>query len=746
MSRNSRPKPTQNPLNPAVLQLKLQECQRELAAEKTRCEELDELFKAASVEAEEYLQRKLTLEDDVRNSAEDIRNKYIDEGRQQSETLKQEAQAEAARIVADAAVEASVKLDALVEREQAVHLAEESAQEQMRAERSRILKEAEDERERILAEAHDDAKRQLADRLAALDEQEKIAKQRERVARNREKEAETLSEDITFEREHLALYKAQLEARWTHCSPDRLVILEQELEAEHRLTSHYHDKVNALQKDNEQLRAMVEIGDVTTLESLQRDLQAVSEHYRLLRTLHLQCPTAEEVAWLKEQAAESERLREDLHSVRCRLVEVEARAGRNELHTLELQQSRGEKEALVILNRELRDEIGRNAKMLEGRQGQRFKKLMELDKKETGTPTETNSDTTKVQTLRELVDHIRSYAAMKEGLFYDETTIRAFLAGMATSRLAILQGLSGTGKTSLPRVFAEAIGARCPRIAVQSNWRDRHELLGYNNDFTGIFSETEFTEAVYESRLQNEKNRIWLIVLDEMNLARIEYYFADFLSALEEPDPQNRIVRLLHFDPAAQGESAPRYLERGALKIPQNVWFVGTANQDQSTHEITDKVYDRGQVIEFSERFRRFEAPKTLAPASVTSAGLQKVFAKAQSLAGLQMNDADREFVLRIDRLLRTELGLTFGHRIENQMDTYVPVFMDAGGTKSDAVDYLLARKVLRKIDSYYEANLRAILVQLQELLNHPPNGYGDMTHCLSFLERKMKMLSGGSA
>ena len=93
------------------------------------------------------------------------------------------------------------------------------------------------------------------------------------------------------------------------------------------------------------------------------------------------------------------------------------------------------------------------------------------------------------------------------------------------------------GKTSLPRVFIEAIGGEYATIPVQSSWRDRHELLGYNNDFNKRFSETEFTKAIYRSGFEDQQERIWFVLLDEMNLARVEYYFADFLSVLEEPDP-----------------------------------------------------------------------------------------------------------------------------------------------------------------------------------------------------------------
>ena len=107
---------------------------------------------------------------------------------------------------------------------------------------------------------------------------------------------------------------------------------------------------------------------------------------------------------------------------------------------------------------------------------------------------------------------------------------------MAVSRLIILQGMSGTGKSSLPRIFSEAISGFNRLIPVESSWRDRNELLGYYNDFNKKFNAKSFTIELYRSGKERCREIPTFIVLDEMNLARIEYYFSDFLAILQEPD------------------------------------------------------------------------------------------------------------------------------------------------------------------------------------------------------------------
>ena len=162
----------------------------------------------------------------------------------------------------------------------------------------------------------------------------------------------------------------------------------------------------------------------------------------------------------------------------------------------------------------------------------------------------------------------------------------------------LLQGISGTGKTSLPLAFASAVGGGIEIIEVQAGWRDRQDLVGYYNAFHRHYYATNFLQALYKAGTPAYRDRLFLMVLDEINLSRPEQFFADFLSALEQPVGERRLT--LVNDPVSQ---APRLMMEGRhLPIPPNVWFIGTANHDESTAEFADKTYDRAHVMEMPRK------------------------------------------------------------------------------------------------------------------------------------------------
>lgn len=191
--------------------------------------------------------------------------------------------------------------------------------------------------------------------------------------------------------------------------------------------------------------------------------------------------------------------------------------------------------------------------------------------------------------------------------YYDIDTIRVFIAGLNMSYITILQGISGTGKTSLPREFAKCIisdpeyngngednSPKAPyRIcAIQSGWRDNMDLMGYYNSFEHKYRETEFFKALYLANLPKYSDTLFFIILDEMNLSRPEHYFADFLSLLE----QNEDERYITIN--APDEVLPDLIKGGKLRVPKNVRFIGTANHDETTLEFAPKTYDRSNLME----------------------------------------------------------------------------------------------------------------------------------------------------
>ena len=339
-----------------------------------------------------------------------------------------------------------------------------------------------------------------------------------------------------------------------------------------------------------------------------------------------------------------------------------------------------------------------------------FPGLCTIDEvEETRTPLN-QSETT--LSLSEISEDFRRYLAKNEGLYFSIDTIRAFLSGMAASRLLILEGLSGTGKSSLARYFSEYIGEESFFEPVQASWRDRTSLLGFFNDFSRKYNETDFLKRLYQ--MTYRPNDINIMVLDEVNISRVEYYFADFLSIMEYPIDKWKL-RILQVPYEFEG---PSHLENGVLKIPENTWFIGTANKDDSTYTITDKVYDRAITISFDDRNEPFEVEGEVAPIHLTYKGLNALYAKALSTESNRLTKEDFARFAKLISFLSDTFDITFGNRVLNQIEILVPVYVSCGGTKEDALDFLFARKVLYKLEGRFEDYVRQGLLDLLDLID----------------------------
>lgn len=328
--------------------------------------------------------------------------------------------------------------------------------------------------------------------------------------------------------------------------------------------------------------------------------------------------------------------------------------------------------------------------------------------------------------LRELCDAFRNFAASRLGLYYNREVVRLFFAGLASSRLIILQGISGTGKTSLPYALGKFFENDATIAPVQPSWHERADMLGYLNEFTHTFHETEVLQRLYEATYRDDLN---LIVLDEMNIARVEYYFADMLSLLELPNPDEWKLDIL----TAVAENDPEHLICGKLTVPRNIRFIGTVNHDESTYAIADKVYDRAITIHLNAKGIAFDAPDT-PPTPVSYRDLEALFdAACQTHPVSERILADIEL---LDSYLADRFGISFGNRILKHLSTFVPVFVACGGEALDAVDYLLMSKVLRKLDALDLSLRRAELRDLIDYFNRL-FGTGSMRACLAYLEQK---------
>ena len=311
-------------------------------------------------------------------------------------------------------------------------------------------------------------------------------------------------------------------------------------------------------------------------------------------------------------------------------------------------------------------------------------------------------------TLESICYNFRNYAANDLRLYYSEQDIRAFIASFSCSRIMLLQGMSGTGKTSLPVAFGKFIGHLTNVVPVQPTWKERSDLLGYYNEFTGRFSETPLLSAMYNA---GTSDSIQLIILDEVNIARVEYYFAEFLSLLELPDQNSRVLQV-----ASSGmANDPERMANGALLLPENVWFIGTANNDDSTFAISDKVYDRAAVLDLDKRAAPFRVEGQYTTLNISLQRLNRLNAEAQRRYAL--TDRDLRKINELDKFLRESFQISFGNRIMRQIRMFVPTYVACGGTSNEALDYILSKKVLRKLASCNPVLVKARSSELKDLI-----------------------------
>ncbi len=309
----------------------------------------------------------------------------------------------------------------------------------------------------------------------------------------------------------------------------------------------------------------------------------------------------------------------------------------------------------------------------------------------------------KEPTLPELVQFVVSYARdCRLHLSYTQEDIAAFVAGLGATRLTILQGMSGTGKTSLPKIFAEAILGNCEIVEVESSWRDKNELLGYYNEFSKTYTPKKFTQALYKAKLNPET--VTFIVLDEMNLSRIEYYFSDFLSLMENEEDK-REIKLLNVV-LRRNENGKNQVYYGladghTIKIPNNVWFVGTANRDESTFEISDKVYDRAHTMNFNKRAQKpLTYGQPIAQRYITVETFVQLLENAKTAVRF---DIDNYPLIKDVEMLLEPYNISFGNRIARQIEDFVSIycscFMNPDIVLHDAVERILLSKVVSKLE-----------------------------------------------
>lgn len=637
-----------------------------------------------------------------------------------------------------------------------------------------IRETAEKERIEKLTSAAEEAREVWKSQIEDLKKQIEDISRREKELHDAQLKLDSDRQDFEFEKEALDDEKAYVQRRkkrYDSSSPAKVEELEVELKDEKSKYGMLIEKYEALSKRLEETQVLLDTvkteiessnggKKIVSMREIIAEMQEFRDKYERLAAVYEKYPDDASISALEEKAQRAEKLEREnsaLEQERNRYRE-EAVAARNASKELEV--VRQEVEATNALNEHLLQELESHKTALESRTGDTCPSLSNVDTEteETNFVDDINRrvQRSSLESLRDIVSHVKNYAGSRnkdERLYYTDNDIRAFLAGMAVSRLIILQGMSGTGKSSLPRIFSEAISGFNRLIPVESSWRDRNELLGYYNDFNKKFNAKSFTIELYRSTKKRCKEVPTFIVLDEMNLARIEYYFSDFLAILQEPDHDKWLIELVSSDMrtlpmelpeevkqkmrkddptvfaiwekierSRQGdlksetsdeekEMLTSYLAKlgrltGAkdlidgrkIRVTDNIWFIGTANQDESTFEISDKVYDRAQVVSLNRKGVSEGKYANTEKKYISVTDLIKLF---ESAINAYKEKAEVEARLEeLDAVLMDEFDISFGNRIVTQTVDFAAVFTAAGGSLEDALDYQISTKILRKVIS----------------------------------------------
>lgn len=336
-------------------------------------------------------------------------------------------------------------------------------------------------------------------------------------------------------------------------------------------------------------------------------------------------------------------------------------------------------------------------------------------------------------TSSDLLDRITTYIGAK-GFSYSKQNIQNLYLSLRTKPFLIISGISGTGKTKIVQLFAEAIGAteengQFKLIPVRPDWSDSSELLGYK-DIKGDFIKGPLTEMVEKAHQNPELPHF--VLLDEMNLARVEYYFSDVLSVMES---RKRVDGQITSSTLVTVEKKP-------LTLPGNLYIIGTVNMDETTHPFSKKVLDRANTIEFNEinlmnfTFMTNES-KTEEPIRVTNEVLESsfihlidVFPTHEKLVRLVSEKLES-----INRLLEP-IHAQVGYRVRDDISFYMVHNETLGQllSENDAMDFCIIQKILPRVGGM-EAVVRPVLKDLEIELDSYPRSSKKITEMLGRLD-----------
>jgi energy-coupling factor transporter ATP-binding protein EcfA2 len=294
--------------------------------------------------------------------------------------------------------------------------------------------------------------------------------------------------------------------------------------------------------------------------------------------------------------------------------------------------------------------------------------------------------------------------AKNEGLYYDRKDLINFHTAVKTNALVILAGMSGTGKSRLVRCYAKALGIIEDEgfkvIPVRPSWNDDSDLIGYVDSMHMVYkaSDNGFVKFLLNASNENNKDKLYIVCLDEMNLARVEQYFSQFLSILEMPEKERKLEL---YDASITLYNSAEY--KREIEIKDNIKFIGTVNMDESTFHFSDKVLDRANVIKLNVLpYVNWE------PISVTEKAkiMQYNWTYAQYKEYIKKENAiplmerERLFIWEIHKLFnKVNKNLGVGPRIIRKIDSYLENLQKGLElSRKEALDIQFVQRVLTKL------------------------------------------------
>lgn len=339
--------------------------------------------------------------------------------------------------------------------------------------------------------------------------------------------------------------------------------------------------------------------------------------------------------------------------------------------------------------------------------------------------------------IAEIINNIKNYIAAK-GFNYNDGLIENFYLTLKAKPFVILAGTSGTGKTRLVKLFAEAVGAtevngRYKMVAVRPHWSDSSDLFGHV-DLNGRFIPGAIIDFIKQAEIDSKNP--YFLCLDEMNLARVEYYLSDILSVIETRDfIDGKIVSaplVSEFYYGADQNAAGKY---GVVRLPENLYLIGTVNMDETTFPFSRKVLDRANTIEFS--YVDLMPVINVDNESYSALNLDNSFLKTEYLLLNECFDSFDDIQLycaelqSINKILQ-QANAHIGYRVRDELIFYLVNNKKYGLlAENEAFDNGLMQKILPRI----QGSSAAVKSMLSDLFKHCAgdfSGYSEQSDNLS--------------